>query len=88
MHYILLLLFLAISLITFFLYGTDKARARRGARRISERTLLSLSFFGGALGGLGGIYLFRHKTRHWYFPFINILGLIWQAAAVILLAIN
>lgn len=82
---ILCFVFLAISALTFLLYGIDKAKARRGAWRIPERTLLLCSFFGGAVGGLCGMYLFRHKTRHWYFPFINLLGLVWQAGLVLFL---
>ena len=32
----------AMSLVAFALYGIDKSRAKRGAWRISERTLLLL----------------------------------------------
>ena len=85
---ILAFVFLAISAVTLMLYAIDKSRARRGAWRISERTLLLFSFFGGALGGLCGMYLCRHKTRHWYFAFVNILGLAWQAALLIFLALR
>jgi uncharacterized membrane protein YsdA (DUF1294 family) len=72
-----------ISTVTFTLYGSDKARARRGAWRIPERTLLLFSFFGGAIGGLFGMALFRHKTRHLYFKAVCILGLLWQAALAV-----
>ena len=72
-----------ISTITFILYGSDKARAKRGAWRIPERTLLLFSFFGGAIGGLFGIATFRHKTRHLYFKVVCILGLVWQAALAV-----
>ena len=36
-----------MSLIGLILYGTDKARAKRGAWRIPEKVLLGVSFFGG-----------------------------------------
>lgn len=75
----------AVSLAAFVLYGVDKSRARRGAWRISEKALLCLSFFGGAAGGLLGMVLFRHKTRHWYFWAVNFSGLAWQIAALVLL---
>ena len=52
---------------------------------IPEKVLLLLSFFGGAAGGLLGMLLFRHKTRHWYFWAVNFLGFAWQAAALVLL---
>lgn len=77
----------AVSLAAFILYGVDKSRAKRGAWRISEKALLCLSFFGGAAGGLLGMVLFRHKTRHRYFWAVNFLGLAWQAAAIVLLAL-
>ena len=85
---ILCFVFLAISLVTLALYAIDKSRARRGAWRISERTLLLFSFFGGALGGLFGMYVCRHKTRHWYFAFVNLLGLAWQVALILILTLK
>ena len=51
----------------FFLMGIDKGRAVRGKRRVSEEFLFLFPILGGALGGLVGMLLFRHKTRHWYF---------------------
>lgn len=75
----------ALSLITLILYGMDKARAKRGAWRIPEKVLLGFSFFGGSVGGLLGMVLFRHKTRHWYFWLVNILGLLWQAAVIFII---
>ena len=57
----------AISLIAFILYGADKSKAKRGAWRIPEKVLLGFSLLGGAVGGLLGMLLFRHKTKHWYF---------------------
>ncbi|HIZ09381.1 MAG TPA: DUF1294 domain-containing protein [Candidatus Borkfalkia avicola] len=73
----------ALSLAAFIAYGADKSKARRGAWRIPEKVLLGLSFFGGAAGGLCGMLLFRHKTRHWYFWAVNVLGLLWQTAAAV-----
>jgi uncharacterized membrane protein YsdA (DUF1294 family) len=54
----------AMSLVTFALFGIDKARARAGERRIREADLLGASLLGGALGALFGMRRFRHKTRH------------------------
>ena len=47
--------------------GLDKLYAGRGERRIPEKRLVLFAALGGAVGGLLGMYLFRHKTRHWYF---------------------
>lgn len=77
----------AISLITFILYGLDKYKAKHGLWRIPEKVLLGFSFCGGALGGILGMAVFRHKTKreHWYFRAVNILGLLWPIALVVLL---
>ena len=72
----------AISLIAFIFYGADKRAAIKGAWRTPERVLLSLSFFGGAVGGILGMSLFRHKTKKPLFIAVNAIGLIWQAIAV------
>ena len=42
----------------------DKLKAKRGAWRIPEATLLGIAAVGGSIGALIGMYLFRHKTRH------------------------
>lgn len=60
----LTLYLLIINLITFALYGVDKARAKRQAWRISERTLFVLAAIGGSIGALSAILFFHHKTRH------------------------
>lgn len=75
-----LALILIISFITMILYFSDKRRAMKNKWRIKESVLLSFSFFGGALGGMVGLYVLRHKTKHWYFVVINWLGLIIQVA--------
>ena len=53
-----------VNLIAFALYGIDKRRAKQGAWRISEYTLLLVALLGGSLGALLGMRYFRHKTRH------------------------
>ena len=75
-----------LSLITFIAYGADKKKAEKGKYRTKEKTLLSLSFFGGAFGGYPAMLIFRHKTKgeHWYFTAVNLLGLIIHTALMIL----
>ncbi len=69
-----------INLIGFFLMGIDKRKAIKHAFRIPESTLFIVAFIGGSLGSLLGMYIFHHKTRHWYFvygmPAILILHII------------
>ena len=77
-----------ISFLTFLLYALDKEKAKRSAWRISEKTLLLLSFFGGAAGGYLAMNLVRHKTKKWYFHVVNLLGLAWHIALLVYLALN
>ena len=79
-----LLAYLAlINLLTFVFYGVDKRRAKKGAWRISEKTLLLLPLLGGSIGGILGMQVFRHKTKHWYFQFGVPAVLILQLAAAV-----
>lgn len=58
-----------LNCIGLFVMWSDKQRARKGAWRISEKTLFFVALLGGALGTTLGMYWFRHKTRHWYFKY-------------------
>ena len=76
-----------LSIITFIAYGADKKKAKDGKYRTKEKTLLLLSFFGGAFGGYPAMLIFRHKTKgeHWYFTAVNLLGLAIHITLMILL---
>ena len=76
-----------LSLMNFIIYGIDKRKAQNGRWRIPEKILLCFSFFGGGIGGYVGMKVFHHKTRHWYFYAINILGILWQVALLVYLII-
>ena len=58
-----------INLALFLTIGADKLRAKAHKRRVPEATLFLLAILGGSIGGIGGMYLFRHKTRHRSFVF-------------------
>ncbi len=66
---------IAINIITFVLYGIDKLRAKRNAWRISEKVLLGFGVISGGIGGILGMLVFRHKTKHFYFWLVNLLGI-------------
>ena len=51
------------NVITFAVYGADKRRARKGKRRVPERTLLMMAATFCSVGALLGMRVFRHKTR-------------------------
>ena len=65
--YGLWLYLLLINLVALVVYGVDKRRAKKGKWRISEKTLFLVALIGGSVGAIAGMYLFRHKTKHWYF---------------------
>lgn len=72
--YIALLLF--ASIITYLTYSLDKRKAVKGTWRTKEKTLLLMSFFFGAFGGILAMYAKRHKNKHWYFVFVNFFSII------------
>ena len=80
---IALLLEAVMSLTAFALYGLDKRKAQKRRWRIRESLLLGVSFLFGAPGALLAMNLFRHKTKHWYFWAVSILGLAWQIALMV-----
>ena len=83
---IILASYLAImNLVAFAMMGIDKYKAQKRAWRIPEATLFLLVIFGGSIGGILGMFLFHHKTRHWYFLYGFPLILILQLLAVYLL---
>lgn len=74
-----------MNIAAFCMMGYDKACARKGARRVSERTLFTASGCFGALGGILGMYVFRHKTKRWYFRLFFPAMLIAQAIILAIL---
>ena len=54
---------LIINIVTFLSMGIDKYKAKKGKWRIQEKTLLTLVVLGGGIGGIAGMYVFRHKTQ-------------------------
>ena len=63
-EHLILLYLIIINAAGFLLMLIDKQKARRGAWRIPEATLIWVAILGGSIGSLIGMYLFRHKTRH------------------------
>lgn len=72
--------FIIINIISFILMFLDKRRAIKNKWRISENTLMLVSILGGSIGGILGMYTFRHKTKHLKFkvgiPIILIIQLL------------
>ncbi|MBR3607682.1 MAG: DUF1294 domain-containing protein [Lachnospiraceae bacterium] len=66
---ILLLYVIIINFMGFLFMFIDKRRSQKRAYRIPESTLFALALLGGSIGCLFGMYICRHKTRHWYFVY-------------------
>lgn len=79
----ILIYILIINVITFFMMWFDKHEAKIGDWRVPERTLFLLVLLGGGIGGIAGMYVFRHKTRKWYFKIGFPAILIMQIVLVI-----
>ncbi len=79
--YIYLLLINAVS---FFMAAKDKSQARKGKRRVPEKTLFLTAFLGGSAGMYLSMRLFHHKTKHKRFMLGLPAILLAQAAAVFL----
>ena len=63
-----------INVVTFFVFGVDKLKAKRkekkqSVRRVPEKTLFVLSALGGSIGALLGMRVWHHKTLHKRFRF-------------------
>lgn len=67
MRWILTGYLVIMNIIGLAVMGIDKAKAKRHAWRIPEKVLFLASLLGGSIGTWTGMYLFRHKTKHWYF---------------------
>ena len=80
-------LFVFWNVFVFAVYGTDKICARKGKRRIREKTLILISVFLGGIGAMCGMKVFRHKTRKLKFKIaVSISFVISSAFFVICIA--
>ena len=73
-----------MNIAAFALMGHDKRCARQGKWRVPERTLFLVTACFGGLGGVLGMKVFHHKTRHWYFRVFFPVLLIVQTALLAL----
>jgi uncharacterized membrane protein YsdA (DUF1294 family) len=83
--------FIVIALLIFNIFGfilvsLDKYKAKNRLWRIPERSFFILSILGGGIGIYIGLFLFNHKTRHWYFMVIIPLIILAQIVFIYYLA--
>lgn len=66
----LILIYLAlINVVTFFVYGLDKLKAKKSLWRTREVSLLTLALLGGSVGAWLGMKIWHHKTQHKKFKY-------------------
>lgn len=84
---IILAALLILNLFSFFLMAHDKKCAREHKRRVPEKVLFLSAALFGAFGGTLAMFVFHHKTKHWYFKVFfpvllllqaGILGYLWS----------
>ena len=83
--YIVLIYLAAINVVTFFLYGIDKLKAKRSKWRVSEAALIWMAVLGGSVGAWLGMKAWHHKTQHKKFQYGVPIILLLQIALVIYL---
>ena len=79
---ILIIYLIVTNVVTFFMYGVDKWKAKRSRWRISEAALLVLAALGGSVGAWLGMKVWHHKTMHKKFRYGIPLIFILQVAIV------
>ena len=79
---------IGINIIAFLAMFIDKRKAKKGTRRIPEKTLFSLVALGGGVGGIAGMYTFRHKTKKARFVVGFPLILIFEIAVTIAILVT
>ena len=57
------------NVVTFFVYGIDKWKAKKSKWRVPEATLLGLAVVGGSIGAWLGMKAWHHKTLHRKFKY-------------------
>ena len=82
--HIALIYLAAINVVTFFMYGVDKWKAKRSKWRVSESALVWVAVLGGSIGAWLGMKAWHHKTQHKKFQYGIPLILMVQIGLVVL----
>ena len=88
-HLHVVLIYLAvINVVTFFMYGIDKWKAKKSKWRIRETALLGLAVLGGSIGAWLGMKVWHHKTQHKKFKYGVPAIIIIQLALIVYFIIS
>ena len=80
----MVIIYLVITnVVTFFMFGINKLKAKKSKWRIREAALLGLAVLGGSIGAWSGMKVWHHKTLHKKFRFGVPAILIVQVALVV-----
>ena len=82
-EHLIVIYLVAVNVVTFFLYGIDKWKAKHSKWRIPEATLLGLAVIGGSIGAILGMKVWHHKTMHKKFQFGIPVIILLQIALII-----
>ncbi|PJA47233.1 DUF1294 domain-containing protein [Candidatus Uhrbacteria bacterium CG_4_9_14_3_um_filter_36_7] len=63
-------LFIALNIASFLLFGFDKIQSISSDWRVPENILYFVTFLGGSIGSILGMFIFRHKTRKTRFQLV------------------
>ena len=85
---LILICLVAINVVTFFMYGIDKWKAKHSKWRIPEATLLGMAVIGGSIGAWLDMRVWHHKTMHKKFLFGISLIILTQIAIVLWIIIR
>ncbi len=88
MHQYSMYYLFAINIVSFFLYGIDKYKAKKNKWRISEATLLMIAVIGGSIGAWVGMRIWHHKTMPKKFKYGIPVIIIFQVALAVYLLTN
>lgn len=73
-----------INLFTFFIYGIDKKKAKKGEWRVPEIQIHAMELLGGTIGAFIGQRFFHHKSKKksflavfWALSLMQIVALIY-----------
>jgi uncharacterized membrane protein YsdA (DUF1294 family)/cold shock CspA family protein len=78
----------ALSIVTFGIYGFDKAQAQSGGGRVPEAVLHLLGLLGGTPGAFIAMRVFRHKTSKRSFQIVFWVIVAVQLAALLFWVVN
>ena len=86
--HIVFIYLVSINVVTFFMYGIDKWKAKKSRWRIRETALLGLAVLGGSIGAWLGMKVWHHKTQHKKFKYGVPAIIIVQLALIVYFIIS